>query len=169
MKLSPFVAMILAFCSACTKPSGTAADHGHANLPTEKARGKACDIVTQAQMSAILGGPVIAAPGGNERPPSSTECIYSPANGSSPYAELEIDWGGGDAQAVGTAAGLVNSAAPGAVDPLAGLGDRAYQVTADQIFISVAGNLMMIRFLPGSSAASFKARRIFETAQEKMQ
>jgi len=37
----------------------------------------------------------------------------------------------------------------GAVDPLKGLGDRAYQVTADQVLIGTRGNLMMIRFARG--------------------
>ena len=83
-------------------------------------------MVTPSEMSAILGGAVAAAPGGNDRPPSSTECIYSSAAGPSPYAELEVDWGGGDEQVVGTAAGMAEGVAPeGAVDPLKGLGDRA--------------------------------------------
>ena len=107
-------------------------------------------MVTPSEMSAILAGAVAAAPGGNDRPPSSTECIYSSAAGPSPYAELEVDWGGGDEQVVGTAAGMAEGVAPeGAVDPLKGLGDRAYQVTADQVFISTRGNLMMIRFARG--------------------
>ena len=56
----------------------------------------------------------------------------------------------------------------GAVDPLKGLGDRAYQVTADQVFISTQGNLMMIRFARGADDVIAKARRIYETAQARM-
>ena len=68
-----------------------------------------------------------------------------------------------------TAAGLANAAAPaGAVDPLKGLGDRAYKVTADQVFISTHGNLMMIRFPRRSVDVTAKARRIFETAAPRM-
>ncbi|MGH8796780.1 MAG: hypothetical protein ACREXI_06965 [Caldimonas sp.] len=137
--------------------------------PDSKKRASACAIVTQAEMSAILGGAVVAAAGGNDRPPSSTECIYSSAVGPSPYAELEVDWGGGDPQVLGAAAGLAKGAAPvGAVDPLQGLGERAYKVTADQVFISTQGNLMMIRFPPRTGDVIAKARRIYETAKARM-
>jgi hypothetical protein len=137
--------------------------------PDSKKRTKACEMVAQAEMSAILGGAVVAAAGGNDRPPSSTECIYSSAAVPSLYAELEVDWDGGDQQVLGVAAGLAKGAAPaGAVDPLQGLGERAYQVTADQVFISTQGNLMMIRFPPKTSDVIPKARRIYETAKARM-
>lgn len=152
-----------------------------AQTPSAKKRAKACDMVTAAEMSMILGGPVIAAAGGNDRPPSSTECIYSPADGSNPanaempngsstpYAELQVDWGAGDAPTLDIATGLVNSAAPvGAVDALKGLGDRAYKVTAYQVFISTHGDLMMIRFLPRTAEVNGKARRIYETAKGRI-
>ncbi|MEO6409364.1 MAG: hypothetical protein ABIO45_11515 [Burkholderiaceae bacterium] len=116
-----------------------------------------------------LGGAVTGAAGGNERPPSSTECIYESAASPNLSAELEVDWGGGDPQVLGTAAGLANGAAPaGAVGPLQGLGERAYTVTADQVFISTRGHLMMIRFPRGSSNVAAKARQIYETAQPRM-
>lgn len=149
--------------------------------PDQKQRAKACDLVTAAEMSTLLGGTVTAAAGGNERPPSATECIYSSGAGTrdesgldavagpNPYAELEVDWGGGDPAVTDTAAGLANAAAPaGAVDPLKGLGDRAYKVTADQVFISTHGNLMMIRFPRQSVEVNAKARKIFETAAPRM-
>ena len=167
-----------------TTPSATATETV-AVTPDTKKHVSACDMVTQSEMSAILGGEVTAAPGGNDRPPASTECIYSQVGGwrpdveptsfaemqaaPGPYAELEVDWGGGDPQALGTAAGLAQGAAPaGAVDPLAGLGDRAYQVTPDQVFISTHGDLMMIRFARRSSDVVAKARRIYETAKPRM-
>lgn len=157
--------------AATTVPSPAAATTANAAAvaPPGKKHGKGCDIVTQAEMSTILGGAVVAAAGGNERPPSSTECIYSSAAGSSAYAELEVDWGGGDTQTLGTAAGLAGGAGPaGSVGALQGLGDRAYQVTADQVFISTEGDLMMIRFPPGSHDVIAKARRIYETAKARM-
>ncbi len=89
--------------------------------------------------------------------------------GPHPYAEVEVDWGGGDPQTLGTAAGLANGAATmDAADPLKGLGDRAYKVTADQVFISSHGDLMMIRFPRRSEDVSAKARKIFETAKPRM-
>ena len=164
---------------AATATSATAT--AAAPKPGARKRGKACDMVSAAEMSAILGGPVVAAAGGNDRPPSSTECIYSPADGSNPanaelpngsatpYAELEVDWGAGDVQTLDTATGLVNSAAPvAAADSLKGLGERAYKVTAYQVFISDQGNLMMIRFLPRTGEVNSKARRIYETAKGRM-
>ena len=104
--------------------------------PGQKQRPKACDMVTQSEMSAILGDAVAAAAGSRELPPSKTQCIYSSAAGSRANAELEVDWDDGDLQAMGTAAGLFNSAAAGAVDPLQGLGERAYLVTPWLVFIS---------------------------------
>jgi len=199
MRAHPTV--IVSFClgavlsSGCSKenpasvdpaaaPSATATG-AMAVTPDAKKHVSACDMVTQSEMSAILGGEVTAAPGGNDRPPSSTECIYSSVDGPAPnveptsfaemqvapgpYAELQVDWGGGDQQALGTAVGLAQGVAPaGAVDPLAGLGDRAYQVTADQVFISTKGDLVMIRFPPRSSEVVAKARRIYETAKPRM-
>ena len=149
--------------------------------PAPAQHASACELVTAAEMSAILGGTVNASPGGNERPPAATECIYqSPTatnTGSgldelasaSPYAEVEVDWGGGDPAVLDTAAGMANGASTlDAADPLKGLGDRAYKVTADQVFISSKGNLMMIRFARRSEDASAKARKIFEAAQPRM-
>lgn len=174
----------LLLVAACSKP--TVADTGAnataaATTAAASKHGKACDMVTAAEMSTILGGPVIAAAGGNERPPSSTECIYSPIDGSdpanaelpdgsaTPYAEVQVDWGGGDAKVLDTATGLANAAAPvGAVDPLKGLGDRAYKVTADQVFISTHGDLMMIRFLRKTGEVNAKARRIYDTAKGRI-
>jgi hypothetical protein len=192
----PCVCLSVLMAAACTdksptpvgaagsSPAGAATGAtAVATAPTVAARKhpKACDMVTAAEMSAILGGPVVAAAGGNDRPPSSTECIYSPADGSNPanaelpngsstpYAELQVDWGAGDAPALDTAAGLLNSAAPiGAVNPLQGLGDRAYKVTAFQVFISTRGDLMMIRFLPKTKEVDAKARRIYEISQGRI-
>lgn len=171
-------------CSRSETPqvAATTATPPAANaVPEQEKRAKACDLVTAAEMSTILGGAVTAAAGGNERPPSATECIYSSGAGAgdesgldavagpNPYAELEVDWGGGDPAVTDTAAGLANAAAPaGAVDPLKGLGDRAYKVTADQVFISTHGDLMMIRFPRQSVDVTAKARRIFETGAPRM-
>ena len=145
--------------------------------PAQPQHASACALVTAGEMSTILGGTVQASAGGNERPPSSTECIYTSAGGAAlgagldelagpnPYAEVEVDWDGGDPQVLGTAAGLANGAATmDAADPLKGLGDRAYKVTADQVFISIHGNLMMIRFPRRSEDVAAKARKIYEVA-----
>jgi hypothetical protein len=131
-------------------------------------RAKACDMVTQSEMSAILGGAVAAAAGSRELPPSKTQCIYSSVAGSNANAELEVDWDDGDVKAMGTAAGLVNSVAAGAVDPLQGVGERAYLVTPWLVFVSTHGQLMMIQFDPGTKNVIPMARRIYDTAKLRM-
>lgn len=166
---------LLALClsallsGGCSKEGATPEDKATTATPVSRKRASACELVTPTEMSAILGGAVLATAGGNDRPPASTECIYSSAAGPVPYAELEVDWGGGDTQALGSAAGLAQGAGPpGAVDPLQGLGERAYQVTADQVFVSTQGNLMMIRFPPRTGDVILKARRIYQTASPRM-
>lgn len=152
-----------------------------AAAPAAAPHALACDMVTAAEMSVILGTTVQAMAGSNERPPSATECRYqtgepSPSEDAMAqgavepiYAEVEVDWGGGDQETLGTAADLVNGASTlDAADPLKGLGDRAYKVTNDQVFISTKGDLMMIRFSRRSGDVAARARKIFETAQPRM-
>jgi len=163
------------FGSGCSKQEGsrvaaTTATAAKATTvaPGERHRARACDMVTPTEMSAILGGPVTAAAGALEIPPTRTECIYSSALEQGPYAEIEVDWDGGDLKAMETAVGLVNGIAAGAVDPLQGLGERAHMVTSFQIFISTHGDLMMIRFAPGTKNVIPMARRIYEIAKTRM-
>lgn len=152
-----------------------------AATPAAAPHALACDMVTAAEMSVILGTTVQATAGSNERPPSATECRYqtgepSPSEDAMAqgavepiYAEVEVDWGGGDQETLGTAADLVNGASTlDAADPLKGLGDRAYKVTNDQVFISTKGDLMMIRFSRRSGDVAARARKIFEAAQPRM-
>jgi hypothetical protein len=182
MQVKPFalLALSLSILTAvgCSKKESASSDTSKATESATPApvsevasiqRAKACELVTQDEMSTILGHKVTGTAGGNERPPSATECIYSSAEGAESDAELEIDWGGGDPQTLDTATGLVNSVAPAvAADSLKGLGERAYKVTADQVFISTSGNLMMVRFSPGSTDVNAKARRIYEIAKSRM-
>ena len=130
-----------------------------------KVRGKACDMVTQAEMSAILGGAVtaVATEGGQ----SWTQCIYSPVTGTAPLeVELKVEWGAGPSLA--PAAGLANTAAPiDAVDPLQGIGDHAVQVPG-LVLIKVGEDLMTVQFVYGDTDLPGKARRIFETAKGRL-
>ena len=79
---SPVAATIAT--TAATAATASATAKATTVAPASGKRASACDMVTQAEMSAILGGTVVAAAGGNDRPPSSTECIYSSAAGPSP-------------------------------------------------------------------------------------
>ena len=150
--------------SGCSKqsPLPDAIANAKANAPvTAKGHGKACDMVTQAEMSAILGGAVTAV--ATEQELHSTKCSYSPVSGPKPLAvELEVEWGAGPS--LQPAVNLANSAAPiGAVDPLHGIGDVAVQVPG-LVLIKVGSDLMTVQFVYGDSDLPGKARRIFETA-----
>src|SRR4051812_29346859 len=92
------------------------------------ARPTACAMVSQEEMSAILGG-AVAAPQGKEGA-DTTSCHYSPANENaiSPYALVDIDWDAGEeamaasriaARVMGKDAGMSVS------QPIEGLGDEA--------------------------------------------
>jgi len=130
--------------------------------PPARHRGKACEIVTQAEMSTILGGAVVAA--ANDRSSMQTGCVYSAATGISPYAELKIEWGDGPSAMRGAA--MFARKEPGAVDPLEGLGDQAIQV-GPMLMIRTGEDLVTIVF-SGVDDVVPKAHRIFETAKARM-
>ena len=130
--------------------------------PPARHRGKACEIVTQAEMSTILGGAVVAA--ANDRSSMQTGCVYSAATGISPYAELKIEWGDGPSAMRGAA--MFARREPGAVDPLEGLGDQAIQV-GPMLMIRTGEDLVTIVF-SGVDDVVPKAHRIFETAKARM-
>ena len=66
---------------------------GAATASTRPARPDACSFIDQQEMSRILGG-AVAKP----KPRGSTTCTFSPAseNALTPYAEIKIDWTGGE-------------------------------------------------------------------------
>jgi len=153
---------------ACSKPEPPAPP-ASAALPATahpaaaaKVQGKACDMVTQAQMSAILGGAVIAKP--NERSNGQTQCIYTAAAGISPYAELKVEWGEGQAAMMGV--GLANRAEPGLTSPLEGLGDQAAQI-GPALMIRSGDDLVTIVF-SGVDDTLPKARKIFELTKARL-
>ncbi len=157
--------------AACSKPepparvASVAAPAAFASVPIAppaRHRGKACEMVTQAEMSAILGGAVVAA--ANDRSSMQTECVYSAATGISPYAELKVEWGSGPAAMTGAA--MFARKEPGAVDPLEGLGDQAIQV-GPVLMIRTGDDLVTIVF-SGVDDVMPKAHRIFETTKARM-
>jgi hypothetical protein len=79
-------------------------------------------------MSRILGGPV-ATPAGDDRG-SSSSCTYTPAAGKGPipYAQVNIDWHGGDAAMTGMKLAdrfMSKDAGFSIVDKIEGVGDDA--------------------------------------------
>ncbi|HEV2735536.1 MAG TPA: hypothetical protein VGV85_11900, partial [Longimicrobiaceae bacterium] len=94
--------LLLAACSSGDEPAEASGGEAAAAVedvatasPEEKARPLACALVTEAEMSAIVGSPVVAAP--NDRSSNKTECIYTAASGVSPYVEFSVAWGHGEA------------------------------------------------------------------------
>jgi hypothetical protein len=141
-----------------SKPAAAAA----AAPPPAKPRATACDMVTEAEMSSILGGAVVAK--NNDHSNGKTECIYTAAEGVSPYAELSVDWGSGEGAM--TAMGMMNQKEPGIADPYEGIGDQAAAV-GPTLMIRTGDDLMTIVF-SGVTDVPAKAKRIFETAKARM-
>ena len=123
---------------------------------------RACALVTEAEMSAILGASVIAEP--NDRSAGKTECIYKPASGISPYVEFSVDWGGG--QAAMAAAGMMARLEPGLTSPYDGIGDQAAAV-GPALMIRIGEDLIMIVF-SGVPDAPATAKRIVDTAKARL-
>ena len=123
---------------------------------------RACALVTEAEMSAILGAPVVGEP--NDRSTGRTVCTYKPASGISPYVELAVDWGGGAAAMA--AMGMMGQIEPGLSSPYEGLGDKAAAV-GPMLMIRTGEDLVQITFT-GVSEVPAKARKIFDTAKARM-
>lgn len=122
----------------------------------------ACALVTEAEMSAILGTAVVAEP--NDRSSGKTECTYTPRSGISPYVEFSVDWGGGEAAM--TAMGMMAKLEPGLTSPYDGIGDQAAAV-GPALMIRTGEDLVTI-VLSGVSGGPAKAREIFNTAKARM-
>jgi hypothetical protein len=135
--------------------SGTEAVRGHATP-------LACDMVTQAEMSAIVGGEMVAK--NNDRSNGKTECIYSSVKEAGPYVELSVSWGDGQAAMAGV--GFLESKEPGIASPYDGLGDQAIAV-GPTLMIKTGEDLMQIVF-SGVDDVPDKARQIFTTAKGRM-
>jgi hypothetical protein len=119
-----------------------------------------CALVTEAEMSAILGAKVIAQP----RPGGNTECNYKPASGISPAVKLSVDWG--DGRIAMASAGMMNRREPGLTSPYEGIGDQAAAV-GPALMIRTGEDLVTIVFT-GVSDAPAKAKRIFDMAKARM-
>lgn len=122
----------------------------------------ACLLVTAAEMSAILGSPVVARP--DDRPRGETKCTYQPANGTSPSVQLSFAWGEGRAAMRGM--GLAEKHEHGLTTAYDGIGDQS----------GFAGPLLMIRtgedlvtiVFSGVNNMQIAAKKIFSTAKARM-
>lgn len=140
--------------SASTGSPSTAAATPPHTIPA------ACTLVTAAEMSTILGAPVVAV----ERKGGYTECTYSPVSGVSPAVTLSVEWG--DGKIAMASAGFMAKLEPGLTSPYQGIGDQAIAV-GPTLMIRTGEDLMKIVFT-GVSGAPAKAKRIFDTAKPRM-
>jgi hypothetical protein len=115
----------------------------------------ACEIVTQAQMSAILGSPVVATSSGRSK------CIYKTEGASRPYVEFSFEAGDGAAGMAG--AGFAGKHEPGLTSPYDGLGDEAV-AAGPALFIRTGDDLVTI-VLYGVSDRANAAKKILEAAK----
>lgn len=158
---------LLSTASACSSPDpaapSKAAPVGAANAaPSPKPPTAACDLVTGAEMSTILGATVI--PKSNDHSNGKTVCVYTAAQGVSPYVEFSVDWG--SAEDAMAAAGMMNKREPGIADPYEGIGDRAVAI-GPTLMIASGADLITLVF-SGVTDLPAKAHKIYDTAKARM-
>ena len=112
----------------------------------------ACQLVSAADMSAVLGNTVSAV--ADDRG-GQTKCTYETAGGEigAPYAEVQLNWGDGAAGMKG--AGAMESQLGPAMGELKGLGDQATAV-GPMILIRRGEDLitLVISGVPDGTAAA---------------
>jgi hypothetical protein len=140
-------AMMLEAAAAAKKP--------HKTTP-------ACQLVSPAEMSTILGTPVVGKP--DDRPGEFTQCTYQPASTSFPSVELKLTWGDGAAAMQGM--GMAGKREPGLVSPYDGIGDQAG--AAGPLLLIKTGDDLMTMVFNGVTGTPAKAKRIFDTAKARM-
>jgi len=156
----------LAFLSACSKPEAptqsVAAAQAAKTVAEPTAKPTACSMVTQEQISEILGMAVIGVP--DESSSGVTKCVYTAPKSLSPDASVEVEWGEGQAAMMGVA--KANQQEPGITDPLDGLGDEAAQV-GPVLFIRSGDDLVKI-YLTGVTDAVSAAQKVLALVQAKL-
>jgi hypothetical protein len=140
-------AMMLEAAAAAKKP--------HTSTP-------ACQLVSSAEMSTILGTPVVGKP--DDRPGEFTQCTYQPASAGFPSVELKLTWGDGAAAMQGM--GMAGKREPGLVTPYDGIGEQA-GVAGPLLLIRTGDDLMTMVF-NGVTDTPAKAKRIFDAAKARM-
>jgi hypothetical protein len=140
-------AMMLAAAAAAKKP--------HTSTP-------ACQLVSPAEMSTILGTPVVGKP--DDRPGDFTQCTYQPASAGFPSVELKLTWGDGEAAMQGM--GMAGKREPGLATPYDGIGDQAG--AAGPLLLIRTGDDLMTMVFNGVTGTPEKAKRIFDTAKARM-
>lgn len=141
--------------SAFEKGESAASKSGPSESQTAK-RPAVCTLISPDEMSAILGGAVVAAPEGSS---GGDDCTYRPASGKGavPYAQVTIAWAGGEAAMAGTKIGAkmmggeskeISDAAKRmgfpASESIEGLGDEAQMIIGGVLMVRRGDTLITI-------------------------
>ncbi|MDH4981701.1 hypothetical protein [Hyphomicrobium sp. D-2] len=116
----------------------------------------ACELVSAADMSTVLGSAVGAV--ADDRG-GQTKCTYETAGGElgAPYAEVQLNWGDGEAGMKG--AGIMESELGPAMGDLAGLGDQA--TTVGPMILIRRGDDLITLVISGIPDNTTAARSIY--------
>lgn len=159
------LSLAMAVLAACSRPEAPApavvADAPVTTLPAEKVRPSACSLVTQEEMSTIIGMPVVGVP--DESSSGVTGCVYTAPTSLSPDAWLKVAWGEGETLSQGLA--LAERADPDLADPLAGLGDEAAQVGPTLMILSGEDSVEI--YLTGISDVVPPAQKILALVESR--
>jgi len=159
------LSLAMAALAACSKPeppaSAVVADAPVVTLPVEKLRPSACSLVTQEEMSAIIGMTVVGVP--DESSSGVTGCVYTAPTSLSPDAWLKVAWGEGETLSRGL--GMAERADPDLADPLDGLGDEAAQVGPTLMILSGEDSVEI--YLTGISDVVPPARKILALVESR--
>jgi hypothetical protein len=117
----------------------------------------ACMLVTDTEMSTILGAPVR----GNAT--SRSKCTYKTTTGSTPYVEFSMDYGDGEAGMAG--AGFAGKHEPGLTSPYDGIGDQAV-AAGPALFIKSGDDLITLVF-SGVADVPATAKKIVDAVRAK--
>jgi outer membrane protein OmpA-like peptidoglycan-associated protein len=156
------IASLVCALAACSRGNEGAASHAATSAaPQATTRRVACEMLTAAEMSTIVGASVAAE---RDEGNGTTTCRYKPADRSTPYVELKVEWGGGTAAMM--AAGFLSKHEPGIADPLAGLGDEA-SAMGPALWVRVGEDLLNLT-LSGLEDDIAVAKRIVTTMRPRM-
>jgi len=159
--LAALAALLCAGCDPAKKPGNVDAAPPTAKAAEPVKQASACEMVTQSEMSAILG--VAVAAKDTTHSAGETACTYSAPSGF-PTVQMEVDWGDGEA-AMGAFA-MLNRNEPGIGSPYDGVGDQAVAI-GPTLMIRTGEDLMKLVF-SGVDDAPAKAKRIFQTAKPRL-
>jgi hypothetical protein len=168
--VSAWLALGLSFTclSACSKKTEAPAQPVAAEAPQTSpvaepaVKPSACAMVTQEQMSEILGKNVVGA--SDESSSGVTKCEYTAPTSLSPDAWVSVEWG--EAETARMGARMANTQEPGLANPLAGLGDEAF-MTGPVLFV-ISGDDVIQIYLPGVPEIAPSAAKVLALLQPKL-